>query len=274
MVGLEAELGGLELMGIALFHHVLLYALPGAADVIAVQVEVHVVHALYVPEVAVDHVVVLVEGVLRHIQPRLAQQRGAEGAGVDHQDLVDAEGPRLRPGEDAVFRKGVGEIDGAVTLAVGVLVIVIRHEEVDAALSVDFLQRVEEAREVAEPVVAVHGLEILAGSMAQALVDALAVAAVFLVYGLDDRGVFCGVSVRDLAGAVLRAVVDDDDLDALAAREQAVEALFHVVLGVVAGHPDGQELHISFLCLVFFVRLLYYSFSAVSSAAAITASMS
>ena len=86
--------------------------------------------------------------------------------------------------------------------------------------------------------------------MAQTLVDALAVAAVGLVDDLDNVGVPGGVVVRDGAGVVLGAVVDDDDLHPLSAGEKAVDAAREIVLGVVAGYGDSQQLHVVFFILL------------------------
>ena len=48
-----------------------------------------------------------------------------------------------------------------------------------------------------QPVVAVHYLIVQAGGVADALIDALTVAAVLLMDGLDDGGIFGGVLVAD-----------------------------------------------------------------------------
>ena len=123
-------------------HHVRLDALAAPADEVAVQIQIHVIHLLCAAQVAVDHVVVLIKGVLGHLQAGLAQQRRAEGAGVNHENLVYAEGSGLAPGEHPVLGQGVGEIDGAIALAVGVLIIVIGDKKIHAAPAVHRLQRV------------------------------------------------------------------------------------------------------------------------------------
>ena len=56
-----------------------------------------------------------------------------------------------------------------------------------------------------EPVVGVDDLEVDAGGIADALVDALAVAAVLLMNDADDGGVLFGVGVGNFAGVVLGA---------------------------------------------------------------------
>ena len=188
---------------------------------------------------------------------------------MDHQDLIDHKGPGPSPGKNAARRQRIGEVDGAVALPVRVDIVVVRKEQIYAALAVHTLQFVQKAHEIgAECVVAVHGLEILSRGVAQALVDALPMAAVFLMHDLYDIRVFLGKGVGNRAGIVLRAVVDDDDLHPVAAGQDALDAFFHVVLGVVAGNGNSQQLH-SFLPLYRIYRL-----STLLSAEAITASMS
>ena len=60
--------------------------------------------------------------------------------------------------------------------------------------------------------------------------NALAVPAVFLVDHTHDVRIPRGDVVGDLAGAILGAVVDDEDLHPLPAGKQAFDAFFHVVL--------------------------------------------
>ena len=94
-----------------------------------------------------------------------------------------------------------------------------------------------------QPVVAVHHLVINAGGIADALVDALAVAAVFLVDGPDDGGVFGGVFVADGGGFVLGGpVVHQDDLGILTGGEQGVDTVAHISRGVITGHGKSNEL--------------------------------
>ena len=72
--------------------------------------------------------------------------------------------------------------------------------EVGAQLGQDLLQGIG-----VEPVVGVDDLEVDAGGIADALVDALAVAAVLLMNDADDGGVLFGVGVGNFAGVVLGA---------------------------------------------------------------------
>ena len=89
---------------------------------------------------------------------------------------------------------------------------------------------------VGEEVVAVHEEDVLALGFVEAAVAGGAHAAVLL---MDDLHV--GVAFQQGRRAVGAAVVDDDDLAALAfLREDAVEALRQVDFGIVGGYDDGE----------------------------------
>ena len=82
--------------------------------------------------------------------------------------------------------------------------------------------------------------------MGEGLHDGGAVASVLLVDGLDDAGVTLGPGVG-LGGRVvlLGPVVDDDDLDVLGVAgslEDGLDAVVHVVGGVVAGDAKRDYL--------------------------------
>ena len=89
-----------------------------------------------------------------------AHHLGAERHRVDHQDLVDQEALRVLPFHHAVFLQRVGEVDGAVSLAVGMDVVIVCDEQIDA-LGVALLQFVQVGGQIgAERVIAVHDPEI------------------------------------------------------------------------------------------------------------------
>ena len=93
-----------------------------------------------------------------------------------------------------------------------------------------------------QPVVAVHYLVVQAGGVADALIDALAVAAVLLMDGLDDGGVLCGVLVADGGGVILGGtIVHQDDLGLLPGGEQGLDAVAHICRRVVARDGEGDQ---------------------------------
>ena len=247
VAGGEAPLRHQDLVCVALGQGGGLHRLIRPADPVAVKVCVEIEHFPHIGHRLIDHQVVLIENMLGKGLLPLAHDLGAEGAGMDGEHLVYPEGLGVLPGEDPVFRQYTGIVDGAVSIAVRMDVIVVGHHHIHAALPLAFLQRVQESGKIrAEGVVAVHDLEIGAGGMLQALVDALAVAAVFLMDDPHNVREFPGVFVGDLPGVVLGAVVNNDDLHPVSPGQEALDALFHIVLRIVAGYCDRQKLHLSF----------------------------
>ena len=82
-----------------------------------------------------------------------------------------------------------------------------------------------------QPVVRVHDFEVHTACVADALVDTLAMATVFLVDDLDDVGVFFSIGIGNFAGVVLGAVIYKDDLGLLPGGQQ---------LSVGAGREPGR----------------------------------
>ena len=195
---LKAFLGDNKLVLIPSGHHIPLHRLALSADVVAVQIGVEIEHSLDKWERLIDHQVILIENMMGQRLGVAAQQLRAEGAAVDGEQLVEFEGLGFRPVKYLMLRQGVGIADGAVTLAVGVLVIVVGDEQIHPAAFLALFQGVQEPHIVpADPVIAVHHLKIPAFCVLNSLVDARSVAAVFLVDGGDDVGVFFGISVSD-----------------------------------------------------------------------------
>ena len=126
-------------------------------------------------------------------------------------------------------------------------VVVVCHYHIHAALPLTFLKSVQKFGEIgAEGVVAVHDLEIGAGGVLQSLIDALTVAAVFLMNDPHNVREFPGIFVGDFSGVILGAVINNDDLHPVSPGQEALDALFHIVLRIVAGYCDRQKLHLSF----------------------------
>ena len=237
---LEAPLGDDELVGIASRHHVPLDGLPLPADVVAVKIRIEIIHSPDIGQRLVDHQIVLVKDMLRQRLGMYTQQLGTEGAAMDGKQLMKIETPRIRPAKNAVLRQGIGIADRAVAVPVRMLIVVIGDEEIHASAFFALLQRIQKTDKIpADPVVAVHHLEVLPLGVLQALVDACAVAAVFLMNGGDDTGIGICIPVCDCPGGIRGAIVNHDDLNPAAAGKQALDALFHVSLRIITGDGDG-----------------------------------
>ncbi len=93
-----------------------------------------------------------------------------------------------------------------------------------------------------QPVVTVHDFVVQTGGVADALIHTLAVAAVFLMDGLDDGGVLGGIFITDGRGVVLYGtVVHQNDLGLLSGRKQGLDAMTHICRRVVARNGKGDE---------------------------------
>ena len=126
----------------------------------------------------------------------------------------------------------------------GMLVDVVDDHQVDGMLfELPELREQLDVGVVIDPVVAVHHLEVQAGSILEPLHDCRAVSAVLLVHRLDDLGMTAFPFLGLLEGAVLRrAIVDDDDLDiGSTAGENRLDAVVHVLCRVVAGNRICNE---------------------------------
>ena len=242
--------GDAQLLVNALDHVGLVDALILAPDEVAVEVKVHVVDGFDLRQRLVDEDVVNIEGVLGQLHAAAAQHLGAVDDAV-HQDVfVRRELADLLPGENAAFGQDALVVDDVAGVVGHMLIDIVGHHqikrllvvEVGAQLGQDLLQGIG-----VEPVVGVDDLEVDAGGIADALVDALAVAAVLLMYGFYDGGVLFGVGVGNFAGVVLGAVIHKDDLGVLPRGEQGLDAVIHIGSRVVARHGKGDEFHRSLL---------------------------
>ena len=162
----------------------------------------------------------------------------------------------MHPAEQAVLGEDVGVAHGVAGAVLHMLIDVVADHQVRCGaaghqggqLCQHLLQGIG-----VQPVVTVHHLVVQAGGVADALVDALAVAAVLLMDGLDDGGVLGGIFVADGRGLVLDGtVVHQNDLGLLACGQQRFDAVAHVGCRVVAGDRKGDKFLHNKRCSFFF----------------------
>ena len=154
----------------------------------------------------------------------------------------------LLPGKDLVLGQNAGVTHGVVGVVHGVLIHIVAQQQVHGLghggkfpqFGHDLLQGIG-----VQPVVGIHHLEIQAGSIADALVDALAV-----VHSPADGGVFSGPGARNGAGPVLGTLIHQDDLCILARRQQGLDAAVHIGGGIITGHGKGDQFHDDFSSLL------------------------
>ena len=226
-------------------HDALVHALVGTADEVAVQIQIHVVHALDIGQGLVDKDVVHIEGMLGQHHAALAQHLGAVHHRVHQDVLIRAEVAHMGPVEQAVLREhvGVAHGQGGVVLHMLVHIVADHHVRRGAAghQSGQLGKHLFEGIDV-QPVVTVHDFVVQTGGVADALIHTLAVAAVFLMDGLDDGGVLGGIFITDGRGVVLYGtVVHQNDLGLLSGRKQGLDTMTHICRRVVARNGKGDE---------------------------------
>ena len=237
--------GHAQLLIHPLDHDALVHALVRAADEVAVEVKIHVVHAFDVGQRLVDEDVVHIEGVLGQHHAAVSQDLGAVDDRVHEQVLVRAEVAHMHPAEQAVLREDVGVAHGVGGVVLHMLVdVVADHQVGGGAAGHKSLQLGQHGLQGGgvQPVVAVHDLVVEAGGVADALIDTLTMTAVLLMDGFDDGGILGGVLVADGWGLVFHGtVVHKDDLGLLSSRKQGLDAMAHICRRVVARNGKGDE---------------------------------
>ena len=177
-------------------------------------------------------------------------------AAVDHrvhqQVLGRQELVNLLPGEHLAHREHVPVIDGVAGVVLHVLVHIIAHHHVHRVFGegAQLVHHLVQAGHI-QPVVRVHHLVVQAGGVGQALVYALAVAAVGLVDDPHHIGVLFGIPVGNGGGVIGGAVVHQDDLGLIAGLQEGFDAAVHIGGRVVAGHRERDQFQVyssNFLC--------------------------
>ncbi len=250
----DHELGDPHLLVDAPGHDRLVHALVRAADEVAVEVAVHIVHGLDVGQGLVDEQVVHIEGVPRQHQPALPQKPRAVEHGVHQQILGRAEVADVVPGEDLLRGEHVPVAHDLARVVRRVLVDVVGDHHVHRRGHTGELPQLlhhRGERRLVQPVVGVHDLVVQPLRVPQPLIDARPVPAVFLVDGPDEVRVAGRPRVALGGGVVLGgAVVDEQDLRLRPGGQQRLDAVVHIVRRVVAGHGEGDEFFHSALNLV------------------------
>lgn len=137
------------------------------------------IELLYILEISIDVVVIFIKGVLRQRDAGSAQQFRAEGAGVDHQDLIHPEPAHLVPAKNGFLWESIGKADGSVTLSIGMDIAVVRQKQVYPAPGLTEFQCIQKCGEIAaQSIITVHTLEVFSSGQGHAPVDACPMAAV------------------------------------------------------------------------------------------------
>ena len=145
--------------------------------------------------------------------------------------LIQAEMADIVPAENLVLRKYIIIADDFFMGHADFLIHIIGDHHIYRRIRVhksfDCLKDLEEGISV-YPVVAVDDFKIFAGSVGQAAVDSVTVAAVFLIDGFHYGRIFSGILFGDLLCIVAGAVINDDDFHILSTRQYGMDCFFHI----------------------------------------------
>ena len=175
------------------------------------------------------------------IQAAVDQQLSAVDHRV-HQDVLTlVEAAHLIPADHLLFGQGIAVAHHLFVAGAHLVVHKVAHHQVHLLLLLH--EAAQSAQDLGKglfihPVVAVHDLEVTAPGVFQAGHHRRAVAAVLLMHRTHDAGIQSLVFIRNGSGIVLGAVVHNQDLHLVAAGEQGIHTMAHVVLRVEAGHCD------------------------------------
>ena len=153
-----------------------------------------------------------------------------------HEEVAAHSGARhLVPRECSPGGHGAPVSDPTVLFERVIVVHVVGEDEVGEVVGRERLDRVEQLAQGAgvESVIGIEDLEVGAIRRMDSSHDGRAVTPVRLAHDVNDAGVALLVLPRDAFGLVRRAVIDEDDLDALAGfvpvEEDRVDGPAHVL---------------------------------------------
>ena len=242
----DHQLGHAQLLVNTLDHDLLVDALVLSADEVAVEVEVHIIQLFAVRQRQINKDVIHIERVLGQAQAAGAQDLGAVDDAVHQDVLAGRKAADVRPGKQAVGGQHAGVAHRVAGVVHRMLIDIIAQQQVDRLRHGGKLAQFFHdtgKRFAVEPVVRIDDLEVKPLRVADALVDALAMAAVLLVDHADDVGIFFGPGVGNGAGLVLGTIVHQDDLGFGPGGQQRFDAAVHIGRRVIAGHGECDQFH-------------------------------
>ena len=166
----------------------------------------------------------------------------------------------LLPGESLLHREHAPVAYRVAGVVHRVLIHIVADHQIQRLRALrQFLQPVQHPGQLLhiQPVVGVHHLVVHACGVPESLIDPLSVPAVGLMDHPDDPRMLRRQPVADGRGIILGAVVDQNDLDPVAAGEQSRHAFFHISGAVVAGNRKCDQFHVILSFLFRSVILLY-----------------
>ena len=223
-------------------HHLLIDRLILTADVIAVQIDVHVIQGLHKGKRPEHEDVVHVEAMLGKPHFTFLQKTGAVNHRV-HQNIASLpEKADLVPGNRLVHRNRIF-IMHHLMLRYSLLHIseVAQQHIRPFFVPGELLQLIQNLQKcvLVQPVITVNHLIIKAACKIHTDIHAGAMSPVRLMNGPADSGILLLIAVGNFSRPVLGSIVYNQDLHLVTANQQRIQAPFHVILRIVAGYADA-----------------------------------
>ena len=191
--------------------------------------------------------IVNVEAVMWQLQAHILKHVGAIDDRVHKEILALVEVPHLIPSELTALGEHVLVAHDGTRTFMHLLVYVVGNDQIGGVLQLHLKTQVfHDFRHglFVKPVIRVDNLEIACRSVRQTGIHCRAVPSVFLMDGLDDIRITLLPRIGNLCGVILkRAIVDNKDLDIIAAFEKRLDALIHVLGRIVARYCKRNSLH-------------------------------
>lgn len=165
----------------------------------------------------VHEIVVFVADMLRERDLGGPEDFGPIHRGMQGQIASIGEFAEIAPAADVALFEEIGVMDNLITVVPALPIDIIREIEIGQRNpGTDVLKQFAQGLGV-DPIVAVDHLEVKALGDLEGIIDAFAMAAVWLVDTMDEGGIRRLIGIGDRPSLVRRAVIDDEDFDILPA---------------------------------------------------------
>ena len=214
------------------------------ADAVVVQIHIQIIQRLHLCHRDIGIDVIHIKGMFGKRQTAVFHKLGTVGDGVHQKIGSRVKAADLIPGDYPSGRDGAAVGDQFPFSVLTVVVQIVGDDEIRTASgALHLLQRVQKLfqRLFLYPVVRIHHLEKHPLRLMQAGHHRRAMTAVFPVDRPDQTGITGSVFLRDVQGLIGGTVVHNQQLQPLAAFQQAFHGPGHVRLRIVARDGNRQK---------------------------------
>ena len=144
-------------------HHLFIYGLIRAADIIPVKIHIHIIHFLHVRQRLKHEKIVHIKSMLRQLQPAVLQKLCTENDGM-HKDVLSFMEPvHIIPCKNLVLREHMAVTDYLFALFPFFFIYIVGDQHIQDFLAACKLRKLIKdfpVSRIRNPVIAVHHLEI------------------------------------------------------------------------------------------------------------------